>query len=205
MLQRIDAMTPSDFVPFESKGLLFLEERLRAIPAGSTIKGMFFHPLIEEARRVWPEAFAGRLYSALTNYPASEFLLLAAEAAALVHPELPPREALRRLGRLHQNAFTQRSVGRVLMSFAGGYLETALGLIPRIYELLAPGMTATIQELNSFSAVISLRHCWGFPECYQVGVFEGVFEAFQVEGDVWVKPLSFSEVDLALFWRRKRR
>jgi uncharacterized protein (TIGR02265 family) len=201
-MQRANDMISSDFSPFDPIGPLFLEERLQVIPTDFVLRGMFFQPLVEAAQRVQP-GFV-ETYSALTNYPMSEFLLLAVQVAEIVYPEIPPREALRRLGRLHLRAFTQYAVGRVLLASAGGFIETALSLIPRTYELLVSGTTATIKGLNSFSAVISLRHCWGFPEYYQVGVFEGIFDAFQVEGEVLVKSHSFSDVDLALSWRRKK-
>lgn len=197
-------MPLNDFVPFDPSGSLLLEERLHALPRDSVIKGMFFQPLLAEAQRVLPGVFATRSYAALTNYPASEFVRLAAETAHLVYPELPPREGLRRLGRLHQGAITEHTVGRALRSAAGSFLETALGLLPHVYKLLAPDASAKILELNSFSAVISLKNNWGFADCYQVGVFEGIFEAFQVEGDVWVRSHSFSDIDVTLFWRRKR-
>jgi uncharacterized protein (TIGR02265 family) len=201
-LEKKDAMPLSKFVPFDSSSPLFIEERLRAIPVGSGIRGMFFQPLVEEAQRVQPSFV--KTYATLASYPMSEFLLVVVQVADIVYPELPRQEALRRLGRLHLQAFTKHTVGRVLFASTGGFIETALSLLPRVYELLASGVTAKLLELNSSSAIISFRGFWGFPECYQVGVFESVFEAFQVEGDILVRKHSLSDVDISLSWRRKK-
>jgi hypothetical protein len=201
-LEKTDAMPLSDFAPFNPNSPLFVEERLRAIPIGSRIRGMFFQPLVEEAQRVQPSFV--KTYAALTSYPMSEFLLVAIQVADIVYPELSRQEALRRLGRLHLQAFTKHTVGRVFFASAGGFIETALGLFPRVHDLLALGVTARLLKLNSSSAIISFRGFWAFPECYQVGAFEGVFEAFQVEGDILVRKHSLCDVDISLSWRRKK-
>lgn len=192
------------FLPFNPTGDLYLQERLRLAPATNTIKGMFFQSIAMKAKILSGDELFHRKYIPFRDYPASEFISLAAAAAAVVYPDLPPRQAIRYFGREHYQAFTQQTIGRVLMGFAGTFIESALNLIPRAYSLAGGGVSASLVESTSTSALISLRNSWDIADCHEVGVFEGVLNSFQVEGEVLIRTHSFCDVDLYLSWRRRK-
>ena len=138
-------------------------------------------------------------YLAFRDYPVPEFLEVAAESASLAYPEVSPREGVRRLGQLQYPAFLESHIGRVVMSF-GVEFERALPIVSKAYHLAGAGASGGLLELSERQAVIALRDVWDFPDVHEVGVFEGVLQAFKKSGRVLVRVLSMCDVDLMLQW-----
>ncbi len=189
----------TEFVSPDWNAPLDLEERLAAVPESARVKGIFFR----SARRA-AEQRAGRApgragYSVLTSYPTRELIEVLAECAALAYPEQPPREALRRLGHLVFPAVRENPAGRFLFSVAGDKLSAAIGLLGRAYALFS-NASATLVDLEEGRAVVEIRDAWTFPDCYHLGVIEGSLSAFHAEGEVRLRRLSLSAVDLELRW-----
>lgn len=140
-------------------------------------------------------------YVSFKDYPLIELMRLLLETTVSVYPELPPKEGLRRLGRLVYPTLVNSTVGKVMFSLAGRKFEDALPLSRKAYEIsLKPG-SVSIENLGPGRATVALRSIWNFADCYQVGVFEGAMESFLVQGTVRVvRKRSLCDVDLHLVW-----
>ena len=79
-----------------------LDELVRRVPADATSKGMISSgivSLLKQRGLKLPESpnYAGK-YMSFKDYPMSDFLYMASEAAALLYPYSPRREGLYKLG-----------------------------------------------------------------------------------------------------------
>ncbi len=140
-------------------------------------------------------------YITFKDYPLRELMEMLLSSTAEVYPHLPPKEGLTLLGRLVYPTLASTTVGKVMFSIAGRNFEDALPLSRKAYEIsLKPGK-AELLDRSPGKATLALRDVWNFADCYQVGVFQGAMESFQVEGTVRAKPLGRPcDVDLHLTW-----
>jgi uncharacterized protein (TIGR02265 family) len=190
----------SDFELPNWNAPLDLEERLAAVPDDAQVKGLFFR----SARRA-AEAKSGRApgrssYSALANYPTRELVEVLAGCGELAHPDVSKREALRRLGHLVFPAVRENPAGTFLFSVAGSSLASAVRLLGRAYSLFSTS-SANLAEIEEGRAVVEIRNAWTFPDCYHLGVIEGSLSSFHTEGEIRIRRLGLSDVDLELTWR----
>jgi uncharacterized protein (TIGR02265 family) len=188
-------VAPDWDAPLDVPGLL------AAVPPGRTIKGMFIQAVVSEARSASGASLGRGRYIAFKDYPVKEWIEVLVQAADLIHPYVPKREAVRRLGRSSYPAFASSMLGRVLMSAAGGDLSSALRLVPEIYRYsVGGGSSADLVTLREGYAVIALREVWDFPDARHVGAFEGGIAIFGRVGSVRVRSISLSDVDLEISW-----
>jgi uncharacterized protein (TIGR02265 family) len=189
----------ADFEIPRFEGPLDLPDRLACLPDHVKIKGMFFQTMIGAAEKRSNSRPGRRRYRAFLDYPVPEFLEVAAESASLAYPEASPKEGVRRLGQLQFSTFLDSHIGKVVMSF-GRDFERALSLVPKAYSLAGAGASAELLEFSQGRAVVALRDVWDFPDVHEVGVWEGVLQAFKKSGRVLVRVLSMGDVDLMLQW-----
>lgn len=135
------------------------------------------------------------------DYPLRDLMRMLLVSTAEVHPHLPPKEGLMLLGRLAYPTLASSTVGKVMFSIAGRNFEDALPLSRKAYEIsLKPGKAELLNRAPG-KATLALREVWNFADCYQVGVFQGAMESFQVEGTVRAEPKGRPcDVDLHLEW-----
>lgn len=187
------------FVLPDFSGDLQLTERLNEMPPDARVKGMFIKGIIERAAAAGVELEHKR-YVPFKDYPATEYLELLAAGAEAVHPNVPPLEGLRRLGHTVYGTFLSSTIGRVTMAVAGRDMRTAVSMVPRAYSLSGNLAQVDILSLTDRSARLALHDVWDWPGAYQVGIMEGGFDAFQVDGEVRVKLLGLCEAELQLDW-----
>jgi len=183
-------------------GDLQLAERLEQMPPRGRIKGMFLKGIVDRAASAGARMEQKR-YVAFKDYPASEYLELLAAGAKAMHPTLPPLEGLRRLGHTVYATFLSSTIGRVTMAVAGREMRTAVSMIPRAYSLAGNLAKVDILSLTDNSACIGLHSVWDWPGAYQVGIMEGGFNAFEVDGEVRIKILGLCEAEMQLDWRAR--
>jgi len=189
-----------DFLAPDFSAPLDAEARIAMAPADGWVRGMFFQDPIALAReRTGRYPGLGR-YAGFKSYPLRDYLRVLVGCAELAYPGVPLREGLRRLGHLAYPAFVASTIGRVIFSVAGDWIA-ALRLASQAYRVAVnPGRVSIREEAPGY-AIAELRSMWSFAEAYQVGIFEGAMKAFGKSGDVRVKVISTSEVDLLLTWR----
>jgi len=190
-----DGLAQPDF-----SGDLELAERLKEMPPKGRVKGMFLKGIVDRA------ASAGALlehrrYVAFKDYPANEYLELLAAGAKAVHPNVPPLEGLRRLGHTVYSTFLSSTIGRVTMAVAGPDMRTAVSIVPRAYSLSGNLAKIDILSLTDHSARIKMHGVWDWPGAYHVGIMEGGFDAFEVDGEVRIKILGLCDAEMQLDWK----
>jgi len=100
---------------------------------------MFIIPVIEEAKRAGASLAKRERYVPFQFYPLREHAQLMVEASSVVFPQLPLRQALRRLGRGAPRAFVASTLGRVVLQSAQGVIDVVTALA-KGYELnMKPG------------------------------------------------------------------
>ncbi len=189
----------SDFAAPDLSGPLQLAERLALVPPDFTVKGMFLHSVALEgaaaARRT-----LGRRYVPYKDYPLSEWIELLDEVAPLVHPTLPPKESIRRMGRGAYATFADSMVGKVLVNLGVIDFESALKLTPRMYAVSGTSGTIDVEMQGRGRAIVTMASTYDYPDAWHIGVFEGGMAAFKVTGTVRTRNVTLSGAELLLEW-----
>lgn len=171
---------------------------LRAVPGDATIRGFLTSKLVHQVKKRGVTLGRAR-YVDFRSYPLREHIEILAQAAPLLHPHVPPREALRRMGMGALPAFGETTAGRVLLSLsAESKGERAFGLLTRGYAMTRSLGGATLREIESNRAVVELRDIHDFPDAVHVGIFEDLLRGYGHSGRVRVRRLGLSDVDLEL-------
>jgi serine/threonine-protein kinase len=176
---------PRDDAPVE------LDEHLRRLPSGATVKGMFFLELqrLSEQASVWPQVLetagvAERRYYNFRDYPMVDNLRLTAAVAAHVHPTIARGDAIRYLGRTALDVVLGSQIGRALFGVDGRDLEQLFLRGPRAYKLLLGVGEVTSEKVSSSVFRFHARNFPAFLETYQIGVIEGVLRHCGKTGQV---------------------
>jgi uncharacterized protein (TIGR02265 family) len=188
----------SHFSPPNLRQPIAVEACILATPESATVKGMYIQRLAELVQR--QGAGAAKRYVAFKDYPMRELMRAVADAAALLHPSLPTREAICAVGRLVFPTLQSSIAGRVIFAFAGNNYQAALQRVALGYEHSQNPGSARLASLSAGEAVVELRSVWNFPDCYQVGVHEGALTWYEKNGSIELRTLSPCDVDLRIRW-----
>lgn len=191
-------LVKSDFRAPDWNEPLDVPERIRAVPAEASVKGMFIEAPIAVAYARSGQRIGRKEYIPFKDYPVAEHNQVLAACAAAGYPDVPIREGLRRLGRDALRTFLESLAGRVVFAAAGRNFDAALGLVARSYGITGPIGSATVVARTPDAAIIELRRCYNFPDCYHVGVFEAAMEHFREPGEVLTRVLSICDVDIKM-------
>lgn len=174
---------------------------LRGVPETAQVTGMFLEPLVERARSKGFNLPSSRpRYVPYSFYPLREHAHLLVEACVRFYPDLPMREALRRLGRGAPHALVTSFVGKVVLGSAVG-VEQAISAMVKAYPLnLRPGR-AELLSMTERDAVVRLTDIYYFLDSHHVGAFEGVLSFVGKTGSVRICQYSESSADLLCSWR----
>jgi uncharacterized protein (TIGR02265 family) len=191
----------SAFSPPDWSAPLDTVERLRRVPEKAIVKGMFFLSAIEIVKRKnrkGAEELCDKRYFGFKDYPLVEHIRLLETCARLAFPGESPRQGVRLLGRDAFEAFAHSMVGRAVFGIAGRSWDDAMRLVTRAYSTTGPVGTAELSESTPTRVVISFRQIWNFPDSYHVGVIEAAMQHYEKRGEIFVRQLSFSDVDMEL-------
>lgn len=179
---------------------LDVEGAIAACPDNARAKGMFIAEVIEQVTRRGMKSPTTRRYHTFTDYPLREFIEVAAACGTLIHPDVPTREALRRLGRSAYPTVADTRIGRVAFGMFKDNVRGLLRLSTKGYALSLSLGRAEAVDVTDHYAVVRLTDIYNFMDSYHVGVHEGILSACKVDGTVKIKPLSATSADLLLSW-----
>jgi len=186
------------------KAPLDLRERLSGIPASATVRGLFFNDLFAQFPKAKAHAQRPR-YLSFSSYPFSEWCQVLTESALSCFPGCTPREGVRRIGRRALPALAESHAGRVLFAMAGNDPVSTLRISSKAFALAQSMGSCVVTACEPGVAVLQVRDAWDYPDAYYVGVYEGVFEVFNLVGEVDVCVHSLTDVDLRLRWKLPAR
>ncbi len=189
------------FVRPDFNAPLDLNKLLAQIPETAKVKGMFFHSAINQARELGCKAPGREKYTAFQDYTVREHVQVLVDCAKLIHPRLPVREGVRRLGREGYRAFASSMFGKVFFSLAARSFEAAIRLTGKAYGTVGSTSSAEVIEESPKSVIIHLRGVWNLPECYHIGVFEGALTDYRKEGEVLLRQHAIDDAELRMVWR----
>jgi uncharacterized protein (TIGR02265 family) len=189
---------PADFLPVDTETALDVEARIRDTPLDKQTKGMFFEQMAREARNAG--VACEPRYVTFRDYPLRNFMRLQADYAPIRYPGVPLREAIRRMGSEAFPTLMNSIPGRLLFVLARGDFRAALRLAPEAYKHNLSHCSVYLRLETPHQVVLEYRDVWNFPECYHVGVIEGVCRTFGAEARIRTRVYSACEVDLLVRW-----
>lgn len=186
-----------------------LEAHLKRLPSHATCKGVFVRDLFTAVgKRATPDELARRAgipprrYMPFFDYPMSENLKLSYEVAKALNPSEPVSVGLRTLGRTSFRAFLGSTPARVLMAVVGaGEVDKVFMLTPKSYALSVNYGRVDAKRISERCIHITLGDFPSFLETYQVGIFEGVFDHFQIKGQVRIALTDIANAVIELTWQ----
>lgn len=192
--------SPGGRVRFASE-LAELRGLIARVPTNATIKGMFIKGFLESLDRERIERPTQDRFIAFRDYPLTLFMNLLLGKTQVLWPDRSPRESLRALGRFAFPTFAESMVGRVIFAVAGNDWAHALSLTDKAYRNSLSPATTRLIDVTETSATLEFRDVWNFSDCYQVGVFEGAMDYYDVKGTVTLRTYPRPcDVDLLLRW-----
>lgn len=165
---------------------LDVDEAIRAAPAEATVKGMFLQAALDDVRAAGLTLPTTESYKPFKDYPVTEFCRVLADCARLLHPDVPLREAMRRMGRRAFPTFKETLLGRVLFGVLGNHLTAVLRSSARWLELSQSHGRLVVQDIDDGHAVLKFSNVYTFLDSYHVGLIEGTMAACQARGTVEV-------------------
>ncbi len=186
---------------------IVLEEHVRALPPGATCKGLFFHDLIDQLRKLAPNSsilspggLGARRYVHFFDYPYADFMRLLHGTAQAIFPGAPIGEGLRRLGRKTYVALLNSQVGKVIFGVLGDDFLSVIKLGTRGYQVSMNFGRLDIEVIGKEHIRYYFRDLPAYLETFQVGVVEGAMQACNVEGRVLVSLTSMSSASFDIRW-----
>lgn len=172
------------------------------IPSTATMNGLFLSAIVEMAQQrgaMLPSARA--TYIGFRPYPLREHCVLMVEAARALWPELPMRQALRKIGRGAPRTLVRSMIGRVVLGSVEGPLEI-LRAMAKAYPLQSSPGSLEVAPLGPGRAEVRMRDIHHFLDSHHVGVFEGVLHYAEVEEPrVLIDMRSVHDADLLCTWK----
>jgi uncharacterized protein (TIGR02265 family) len=167
-------MTKAVFVEPDWNAPLNLETYLAGIPATATIKGVFPAAVAAAAARRGVKLTNVRpRYHAFVEVPLREYVPMLVQASAGLYPSLPPRQALRKLGRASYDAFATSMFGRVLLTGIVD-MKSGLQMVSKGVSIVTPAAQSKILEITDNRALVEMSTTYTFLDSHHVGVFEKV-------------------------------
>jgi uncharacterized protein (TIGR02265 family) len=171
--------------------VLDLERRLRDIPDGACVRGVFVRLLEDSlARRglgaaMDLRAIVGERPRSYRLYPARDLLIAYATAAALVHRD--PREGLRLIFAEIADPFSNSWYGKTFLHFLRINPLQGLRWLERSRDHLVNYGHCRVQDAGPGRAVYHMTEEYFWIEYAQRGGCEGMLKACGVEGEVNVE------------------
>jgi len=196
---------PAGFASPDFSRPLDVEAGVSQLPIGSSIKGMYLQSVVDLCVSTGRPLPPRPVYTAFKDYPLVDHIRLLVEAARLVHPDVPLREGLRRIGRSTYDVMAATLIGRVVFGVLGKDIARVTRLVAKAYEISGRGMTATLVDAGEDWSQVRLEGHTCLVDSYHVGAFEGVLRACDIEGEVRLHEVSPTTTDLFTVWKNAPR
>jgi uncharacterized protein (TIGR02265 family) len=183
------------------------EPYLARLPADAYCKGMFFHDVLKlveragtpEARQILADV-PRRRYLPFKDYPLREHMELTARIAPVLHPNVPTREGMRRLGWIAYPAFAESMVGRVVFGIFGDDLDLIFEHGPKSFGVSLTRGRAVATRLGTRHWRYEFTDFFGYLDSYYVGVMEGPIRHHGRTPDVGLDLRSLSDGIMDIRW-----
>ncbi len=176
---------------------------LERVPPDAYCKGMFFHDVLAQVRRVDPDAARGlarRRYIPFKDYPLREHMEITEAAVRLLYPGVPTREGMRRLGWLAYPAFVESMIGRVVFGVLGKDLDRIFQVGPKSFEVSLTRGQAVAERLGDRHWRYDFTDVFGYLDAYYVGVVEGPIRYHRLVPDVRIHLRTLSDGTMDIRW-----
>lgn len=199
-------MIEAPVTPSDADAPSWIEDERARIPADAMVRGFVIADVLAVAERAGHRLRPDLAISLWKTYPATLYLDVLVEAARRVHPELPVRDAIRRIARTTFTALASTSLGRAIFAAAGRQVRPLLWLTAQGFQLSGSrNATAELVGCGSDSAVLRIENCPALLESAVAGGVEGLLEACQLDFEVRAERHSPTEGYLYLHWRSAPR
>jgi uncharacterized protein (TIGR02265 family) len=156
--------------------------------------------LVQEAlMRGYPLPSTRQRYLPYRFYPLTEHVRLLVETCTGRFPDLPLRQALRKLGRGAPRALLSSTLGKVVLGAAEGVHAIVRGMADA-YPLNAKPSRVTVLDQGDRHVIVRLERVHYFLDSHHVGTFEGVLRYAEVQGTVKIHRHAPAFADLRLDW-----
>lgn len=159
--------TPDWNAPFDASTELF------AIPDQAKVRGMFFGFVHESLERARISGVSAPRPGAFEWAPMRDYVQLLIDAAPRLHPGLPPREQLRRVGWTLFDDFERTMVGKAIFAVAGRDFRRIVTLASKAYSVSYDPCVLQGHMQSDRVAIVTMDPVYVLPDCYQVGAWEG--------------------------------
>lgn len=173
---------------------------LQAIPATTTVSGMFLDATVTGARkaRIPLSSQWDGTYHTFRFYPLRDLMRILTEIAPYAVPDKPMRQALRFLGRTAPATLLGSTVGKVVLGSAEGVHEIIETML-KTYPINLKPSTAELVERGEQHVMMRLTAVH-FADCHHVGIMEGTMRHAGVKGTVRIRKLGPNAMDYLLSW-----
>lgn len=162
-----------DYRPPDLAAPLPTKRILDGIPSDATVKTGFLRAIVrdlEENGHHLPHLQLRSDFIDHSTREAAEVLLLAADR---LYPDVPKREALRRLGWSIFPAFLSMVIGRVVFGALNHDVHAIAAAAPRGLAVSMSHARCTVAKLEATAIELSIVEYHLFPDCFLLGVIEG--------------------------------
>lgn len=150
-----------------------LEAALASVPEDATVRGMFFQFLEGRLLRVNGKPLGDYEHGAFQPYPAREYVRMIHTTARTLFPELPVREALRRVGHFLYDDFERTMVGKAIFAVAGRDFSRLCALAHKAYAVSYAPCELRAEVVSRGRATVVMAPVHILPDTFQVGAWEG--------------------------------
>ncbi len=192
---------PIGFAQPDWREPLDVQRSIARVPTDATAKGMFLARLMKEVTSVGLKPPTDERFLAFHDYPLTRHLELHVEVAALLYPKQPPREGLRRLAGLAYQAFVETHIGKILLGVMGRDPVRVLKLASKAMSHSASIGSTETEVLDDRTVIIRGKEIYLFPDCFSVGVLEGLLRAMSLDGRVAIRMTNPTSPELWIHWR----
>ncbi len=160
---------------------------------------MQFQALVDECTK-HGVALGTKKYTAFREYPGEELLDLLVATAQGVWPNLPIKEALRRVGKIAFPTLFNSLIGKVVFGALSRDVTSIWKVLPKGYSVSSNVGSAQLLELHPTEVLVRMEGIYAFVDSWHVGMFEGAIELYGSTPDIFIKVMSANSADFHITW-----
>ncbi len=191
---------PAGFALPDFSAPLDVDKYVEACPPDVMTRGMFFQDIANALEQRKLPVNTTKKYAAFGQYPAREFIKIAADAAGKIFPGVPARAGLCHLGRLAYPTFKETMIGKVMYGVLSNDVEKIMKIAPRGYPAALSSANVTIVTIGKDHCHFNLKGMFTFVDSYQLGVVEGVPMSCGAIPRISAKILGPAEAEIFVSW-----